>query len=255
MQALKRAQKDKVRSLISFTGVSEGLAIQLLKACDWQTDMAADSFFMGGGAPSAPSVDSAKIAAIFDGYKEPDADSIQVTGVEQFCKDLGVDPADPIMLMICWTMRCETMCVFTRQEWSRGLTDLGCDSIEALKGAFPQLKDRLLDPDSFRDYYSFCFGFAKEPGFGVRTLPTMVAKQMWELTLQDRFQHLELWNSFLDEKGIKAVTKDVWDMLLTFSNDVADDMSDYDEDGAWPVLIDDFVEWYREKNGLPGSAE
>ena len=69
MQALKRAQKDKVRSLISFTGVSEGLAIQLLKACDWQTDMAADSFFMGGGAPSAPSVDSAKIAAIFDGYK------------------------------------------------------------------------------------------------------------------------------------------------------------------------------------------
>jgi hypothetical protein len=52
---------------------------------------------------------------------------------------------------------------------------------------------------------------------------------------------------------VRAITKDVWDMLLTFVNDVADDMSDYDDEGAWPVLIDEFVEWYREKHGL--SAE
>ena len=40
-------------------------------------------------------------------------------------------------------------------------------------------------------------------------------------------------------------------MLGTFAADVREDMSDFDEDGAWPVLIDDFVEWYREKHGLP----
>ena len=56
-------------------------------------------------------------------------------------------------------------------------------------------------------------------------------------------------------QGVKAVTKDVWDMLLTFSNDVDDDMSNFDEDGAWPVMIDEFVEHYREKNGLAPSQE
>jgi hypothetical protein len=146
-----------------------------------------------------------------------------------------------------------------------------------------------------------------EPGYGVRTLPTPIATQMWELTLKERFAQFDAWCAFLDEKAraaprrtpsalcqctpsprvrlaparrglrvlraataawtrrptrrtaaahraraqsIKVVTKDVWDMLLTFVNDVDADMSNYDDDGAWPVMIDDFVEWYREKNGL-----
>ena len=214
--------------------------------------------------------------------------------MERFCSDLGIEPTDPIMLMIAWQMRCETMCVFTRAEWNRGCDSMGCDSIDALKAVFPQLKQMLEDDDAFRDYYQFCFKFAMEPGFGVRTLPTEVAKQMWALTLEGRFGHLSEWNDFLDEKvcmrasalaaacnkpcharmgrttlthltplaslslytqGVKAVTKDVWDMLLTFSNDVDDDMSNFDEDGAWPVMIDEFVEHYREKNGLAPSQE
>lgn len=106
----------------------------------------------------------------------------------------------------------------------------------------------LEDSGQFRDYYRFCFDFSKESGFGVRTLPLEVAKQMWQLTLKDRFHHMDTWFTFLGTQDVKCVTKDVWEMLGTFATDVADDMSDYDEDGAWPVLIDDFVEWYKAKN-------
>ena len=59
---------------------------------------------------------------------------------------------------------------------------------------------------------------------------------MWQLTLGDRFKFLPRWSAFVAEKSVKVITKDVWDMLLTFGMTIDDDMSNYDEDGAWPVM-------------------
>jgi len=116
-----------------------------------------------------------------------------------------------------------------------------------MKAAFPALRAQLDEPTAFRDFYGFCFGFAKDPGFGVRTLPMDVASQMWQLILGQRFKYLDAWLEFCEVKQVKAVTKDVWDMLFTFSTSINDDMSNFDEDGAWPVLLDEFVEWWHEK--------
>lgn len=47
----------------------------------------------------------------------------------------------------------------------------------------------------------------------------------------------------------KAVSKDTWALLVDFARSIDKDFKEYDEDGAWPSMIDDFVEYVREKKG------
>lgn len=66
---------------------------------------------------------------------------------------------------------------------------------------------------------------------------------------------LKLWTSFLNEKWTRSVNRDMWNMTLEFAFKTLsdEDLSFWNEDGAWPSVIDDFVEWCKEK-GI-GKAE
>lgn len=76
---------------------------------------------------------------------------------------------------------------------------------------------------------------------GVYYLAAEVAVALWQLLLQGRFSRLTEWCQFVGEKYKKMVSKDTWNLLLDFIETVKPDFSDYDADGAWPVLIDEFV--------------
>jgi len=42
---------------------------------------------------------------------------------------------------------------------------------------------------------------------------------------------------------MKAVSRDVWDQCLEFSREVQPDLSNWEEGGAFPAIIDEFVEF------------
>ena len=86
---------------------------------------------------------------------------------------------------------------------------------------------------------------------------------MWQLLLKNKFNDLENWINFarvrlnftikvhkvkhiLKEYTKKAISKDTWSQLLEFAKQDTKDM-EYDENGAWPVMIDDFVSWRKSK--------
>eukprot|EP00050_Salpingoeca_kvevrii_P017655 m.67104 g.67104 ORF g.67104 m.67104 type:complete len:128 (-) comp7654_c0_seq1:368-751(-) len=102
-------------------------------------------------------------------------DEIQVNGMIRFCEDLGVDPSDIVMLVLAWKLNAATSCVFTRKEFTEGMTALGLDSTAALKAALGDLRGELSNPETFRHVYLYTFDFARNPeqkGLGVSLLAT-----------------------------------------------------------------------------------
>lgn len=57
--------------------------------------------------------------------------------------------------------------------------------------------------------------------------------------------HVARFLQFLEQCSTTRITMDQWSLLLDFVQSVAEDLSNFDEDGAWPVLIDEYVEWVR----------
>lgn len=59
-------------------------------------------------------------------YLDPQDDNkIGIDGIQQFCDDLGLDPASISVLLIAWKFRAATQCEFSRQEFMDGMAEQG----------------------------------------------------------------------------------------------------------------------------------
>nr|KAJ3399664.1 DCN1-like protein 1 [Polyrhizophydium stewartii] len=144
------------------------------------------------------------------------------------------------------------MCEFSRKGWLAGWTELQCDNLPAMKAAVARMRDELNDPDSAKKIYLFTFNFAKQSNQKTLSLESAIA--FWDLLLAGKYTHLDLWKQFLEETHGKSITKDTWALFWDFVETAKDDFSNHDDDGAWPLLIDNFVVYAREKLGLAPAA-
>jgi len=247
-----------VKQFCSVTNTSENLANVVLKQAGWNLDQALDTYFSNPALQQQPqrvsnglrkkSVDdfsSRRLTTLFEKYKDSEEDAILVNGTERYCADLAVDPTDVVLLPLAMHLSAERMCEFTRSGFVSGWTKLRGDTIEKQRAILPQIRTELDDPKRFKEIYSFTFKFGLSDN--QKSLPLNEAVALWQLLFPGRFALLDEWLAFVQDRPNRAIPRDTWNLLLEFSRTVKTDLSDYDEDGAWPVLIDEFVAHSREK--------
>lgn len=243
MHKLGRGQRDKIQQFVGITGASDKIALQSLKASDWHLEGALDVFY------SQPQVrnytDTRHLEELYNRYKDRYSDMIMADGITLLCTDLQVDPSDIAMLVVSWHMKAATMCEFSKQEFIGGLQSLGIDSLEKFRERLPFMRSELKDEQKFREIYNFAFGWAKEKGQKSLALDTAIG--MWQLLFAEKnWPLVEHWCQFLQARHNKAISRDTWAQLLEFARSVDPALSNYDAEGAWPYLIDEFVEYLRE---------
>ncbi|KAH9377975.1 hypothetical protein HPB48_015335 [Haemaphysalis longicornis] len=199
-----------------------------------------------GPKKSAFNVDSSaqhfsekRCLALFQEYTSVDDPKVMgPDGMEKFCEDIGVEPENIAMLVLAWKMNAKHMGFFTEEEWLQGLSSIQCDHIHKIHSKLDYLRSLLDDPNQFKSIYRYAYDFARVSTRG--TLEPLLLGKHWPLCAS--------FHQFLEQSKYRVINKDQWCNVLEFSRTIKPDLSNYDEDGAWPVLLDEFVEWLRARH-------
>uniref|UniRef100_A0A1I8IEL6 Defective in cullin neddylation protein n=2 Tax=Macrostomum lignano TaxID=282301 RepID=A0A1I8IEL6_9PLAT len=242
---LRRDQREVVQRFIQCTEASESVAIFCLSQNSWKLDAAVDDFYSSPAKyEDKPGADTRKITALFNSYKSiEDPDKMSASGIFRLLEDTSIDPVSLTALVLAWQLDASVQGEFTRTEFVRGMARLGVDSLDKLKPRLNQVERGLgQNREQLRDLYAFTFNFARESR-DAKVLAIDTAIPYWQLLLEGRpfAKLLKQWCQFLQENKVRGISRDTWNLFFDFISN-PDNLAEYDPNGAWPSLIDEFVE-------------
>ncbi|KAI0082877.1 DUF298-domain-containing protein [Panus rudis PR-1116 ss-1] len=221
---------------------------------------------------------------LFDRYADEDnQDVIGPAGFEKLCSDLDISLEGALPLILAWQFGASEMAKLKKDEWLKFTNDLRISCTETLALSLHELEDLLLlnkpalqpapvvptkktanpalhEPynrsryytyaknkdKSFGELYVFCFMLVKPQQS--RNIDMETASAFWTVLLVPKYPLMQDILSFITEKGTyKGVNKDLWMMVLDFCRTVSPTLEGYEDDGAWPTMLDEFVVWKKAK--------
>ncbi|KMZ66782.1 DCN1-like protein [Zostera marina] len=111
-----------------------------------------------------------------------------------------------------------------------------------------------VNSQEFSCFYNFVFFICRENG--QKSVPVNMAIDAWRIVLSGRFRLLSHWCDYIKKTQRHNISEDTWHQVLIFSRCINENLDDYDPEGAWPVLIDEFVDhmYSKYRTCLPSTS-
>ncbi|KAG7036533.1 DCN1-like protein 4, partial [Cucurbita argyrosperma subsp. argyrosperma] len=241
--AIELRKKKKMRRTTRKTGQPNSTSVN---------SSAVDLFRSASSKASTKELE--RINSLFYSYANASSGLIDPEGIETLCSDMEVDHTDVRILMLAWKMKAEKQGYFNLEEWRRGLKSLKADTVSKLKKALPDLEKEVRRPSNFVDFYSYAFRYClteeKQKSIDIESICELL-----NLVLGSQF-HAQV-NSFVEylkiQSDYKVINMDQWMGFFRFCNEINfPDLSNYDSELAWPLILDNFVEWLQAKQSSLG---
>ncbi|KAI9476591.1 MAG: Cullin binding-domain-containing protein [Benjaminiella poitrasii] len=251
--ANRQQSADDIRQLMGIANLSERDSLKLLRSSNWDLNLALNKIFSEQQINTKTTNKSnvaytQNVNKIFDTYKDDqEKDLISIDGTMKLCEDLGIEPTQLEFLLLSHQLGSERIGEFKRDGFVKGCFQLQADSIEKLADSLnTTLKEQFQTEEGFRKIYNYAFLLGRQTG--QKSLSLEAAIELWRLLLSShKFSLLEEWIRFLEEKHGKAISRDTWYLFLDFASQENLDIQNYDSEGAWPILIDEFVEYMQQQ--------
>lgn len=183
----------------------------------------------------------------------------------QYLQDLHVELDDAVVMAIFDLLDAPTMGEFTKEGfvdgWQRASSPSNpCDTTDRQEQYVKVLRQKFQsDPAYFKQVYKSSFKYAKPEG--QRAVPVDMAFTFWDMFFRGGHggsewntpttKWMDLWAEFYTSKNNRPVNKDLWNQvaeLVTKTKEPGGETLEWwNEDGAWPTAVDDYVAFVKEK--------
>ncbi|OAY66744.1 DCN1-like protein 4 [Ananas comosus] len=179
------------------------------------------------GPTKAASKEMERIDQMFYAYADTSSGMIDPEGIESFCADMEVDPTDVRILILAWKMRAQKQGYFTLEEWRTGLKALRADTISKLKKALTEVVKEVVRPSNFLDFYSYSFRYC------------LTEDKQKCIDIENACELLNLVLGILFRPQVEELIEY---LQINFPS-----LDNYNPEQAWPLILDNFVEWMQAK--------
>ena len=194
-----------------------------------------------------------ELEKIFDRYAEhANPNQMDIEGTIAYFTDLGIDPENDVEAIIAaYTLESPSTGVFTRDAFVQNWANVNATNVKDMSIYLHQAKhnSKLIDLVN-----KFAFKYALEEG--KRKLAVEDAVALWRVIYNDdltKLQEPSTVSKFINDfvasgkSGKESISMDEWNMSRPFFAIPLPQLEHLSEDAAWPVLMDDFVDFLYQK--------